>query len=224
MGCLNGSQEGYFKYSKSDEEKNFRQWEQSLGFLRNNFGSVIALVLNDARQIRTDETLKVILNRNFSPKFTDMLFSNEFFVKEVDGKKVINANKLRYLIFISTIHVCQTSFSKVYTDKAALLFGMINCDEEDESCAPIERTNTTLTKIISYMFEIAAIELSKSYLKSPYGGSGGRDQLYKKFADNKDDIVEYIIIDMFTQKGVLLEQLGFNETNSIFLKNPNVIF
>lgn len=219
MGCIQGSNENYFEYSKNDEEKHFREWEKSLGCFRTNFSALFGLLISDERVLSNYQVVKATIVRNYNEKFLSIL-ENPYFQAEGKSNK-FNSRRLQSLIFLTTIHILQSSDSKTYCDKASFLFNIINKDEELNANSPLERNNSNLVDLITEFYEISAIIMAETYLKSQHG----REEVYKKLSDNenKKDIVENILTDLFKDKaGKEINCLTFDEFNSVFVRNKNV--
>lgn len=220
MGCIQGGSENYYEYSKNDEEKYFREWEKAMGCFRNNFNSLYELLITDERAISNNSNLKALLVRNYNEKFLNIVNLPYFSDKSGDGKQVYNANKLRNLLFLTTIHIQKSNKGKVFCDKADFLFNQINKDDEKEACEPIEKSNPNLHKIIEEFYEISAIVMAELYQKQ----QSGRDEIYKKLAnkENKRCIIERILTNLFTKSGKEINTLSFDEFNSLFVNDKNV--
>lgn len=219
MGCIQGSNENYFEYSKNDEEKHFREWEKSLGCFRTNFSALFGLLISDERVLSNYQVVKATIVRNYNEKFLSIL-ENPYFQAEGKSNK-FNSRRLQSLIFLTTIHILQSSDGKTYCDKASFLFNIINKDEELNANSPIERNNSNLVDLITEFYEISAIIMAETYLKSQHG----REEVYRKLSDNenKKDIVENILTELFKDKsGKEINCLTFDEFNSVFVRNKNV--
>lgn len=223
MGCLHGIENpNYSDYTKNDEEKHFRLWEQSLGCFRNNFTALFGLLISDERTIRNFPLVKANIIRNYSEKFVEVI-QNGYFIKTSEtGKIELDSKKLQNLIFLTTIHVEQKSGSTSFCDKASFLFNVINHNEEIEANAPIERNNDNLITLVQDFYDISAIVLASEYKKTQ---SNLKDEIYRKLSDpeNKSAIIRRIIDELFKDKGGKdLDCLSFEEFNQKFYQNPNV--
>lgn len=219
MGCIHGSNENYFEYSKNDEEKHFREWEKSLGCFRNNFSALYGLLISDERVLSNYQVVRATIVRNYNDKFLSIL-ENPYFHTNGNTKK-FNSRRLQSLIYLTTIHVLITSGGKTYCDKSSYLFNTINKDEELTANSPIEKNNPNLVDIITEFYEISAIIMAETYMVT----QKGREEVYKKLSDkeNKRDIVESILNELFKDKsGKEINCLSFDEFNSFFLRNRNV--
>jgi len=218
MGCMSSSIEKYYEFSTNDEEKSIRDWERKMGFFRNSFGNIYPILITDERVVNNSELLKTLIKRNYSDNFLNEVVLNKKLQK--DGQ--IDAQKLKDLVFLSTIHIECVTGSKAFCDKASFLFSEANKDEEIEANYPIERNNIHLMNFISDLYDMSCIILPEVYLKL---AGQGREEVYTQFKNQeiKKDIISFFIKDLFTSKdGAELNTLSFDELNTKFLKSPNI--
>ncbi len=216
MGCcIPSDSEKYFEFSKNDEERDFRLWEKKLGFYRNTFKNLQALLMLDERKTSNKEVLKTVLTRNFSDSFSKLLDSA--FLKSEDGQ--IMNDKLLLLVFLASIHTLNRAGNVLYCDKALFLFTLINKRQEVEANAPLEKTNENLRKIIERLFNLSAIELYAEYAKSQ---TNIRDGMFKQIDTYKTHIIDRILNSLYESKSGELTSISFNEFNMMFMRHPNV--
>ena len=216
MGCcIPADSEKYFEYNKNDEERDFRLWEKKLGFYRNTFKNLQALLMLDERKTSNKEALKAVLTRNFSEGFSKLLDSA--FLKSEDDQ--IKNDKLLLLVFLASIHTLNRAGNVLYCDKALFLFTLINKRQEVEANAPLEKSNENLRKIIERLFDLSAIELYGEYTKSQ---SNIRDGMFKQVESYKTYIIDRILNSLFESKTGELTSISFNEFNMMFMRHPNV--
>lgn len=216
MGCcIPTDSEKYFEFTKNDEERDFRLWEKKLGFYRNTFKNLQALLMLDERKTTNKEALKVVLTRNFSDGFSKLLDSE--FLKSEDGQ--IKNDKLILLVFLASIHTLNRAGNVLYCDKALFLFTLINKRQEVEANAPIEKTNENLRKLIERLFDLSAIELYTEYSKSQ---TNIRDGMFKQIEKYRSYIIDRILNSLFESKSGELTSLSFTEFNMMFMRHPNL--
>jgi hypothetical protein len=226
MGCMNVINnlkcgELYFEDSSNGEEHNIREWEQRMGFFRNNFASVYSLLITDEKNLIDNSTFQAAVTRNFSEKFLSVILNDPYF-KTADG---YDSQKVMNLLFLSTIHIKTSTVGKqVFCDKASYLFGQINRDYEKGTNEPIERYNTHLTELLSSYYDISCVVLPEIYLKTE-DNKIEKEKSYAKFKDEKckEGILKCVKDQLFkTVKGEDMNTISFDELTSKLFKSANV--
>jgi hypothetical protein len=120
MGCLNTGRKGQENYTDSNfqEDSELRQFEVEIGGQTVFFNSVLQALCLQKDHIPI-ETVENVILKEFNPNLKKVL-QNDYFLKEINGKKYYDEKKLRLFLFLFTQESLIVA-KKEYFDKVLII-------------------------------------------------------------------------------------------------------
>lgn len=203
---------------KSNEEREIRNWEASLGCFSIEFNRCQQRIMNSRVKLPVRQVEKV-MEEEFTQEFKVFLQAEDL-QTTVDGAKYIHAEKLGYLFFLLSAQGIVYNNSTYYSDKAFFIYLRTKDREEDDLSQGIDSNNSRLKEVTRSLCQLACETIPRMYYKT----SGlSREGFLEELHSAVDGATDLAIKDLFTVGGKLqdildLKQLKgkFNEENFFF--------
>lgn len=218
MGCIQFGK-SYFDVNLADE-RDLRKFENDLDAYTIDFHQIYQKIAHELNYYNTS-FIKQILDNDFNNKFYDYLLKeSNYFHCKIDEDVMIEANKVTSLIFLLSSSGFIANKFQYYSDKAYYFYLRCSYRDDEELNRSLTKNDDSLKTFIYQLVEIACIIFPRIYYKI---NKLDEKSLIKQAEESINEIVKFIINDLFTIKGKSNETLSFNELKEKF-SNDNYYF
>jgi hypothetical protein len=197
-----------------EDEIELRKFEEELGILKNTFSDVLPRICVENEIISLTRVFESNILNEFSESLLQLIKKSDYFYREVNKQKFLDARKIKLLIFLLTRNKIISNSQLTYYDKASFIFTSVKTNEEQKLCDAIEEREANFLKLIDDIVEISCEVLVNLFREIK--GSNPEKEIFK-FAAIKPQISRMLIENIFFQKNEAKSGgLTFNELNKKF--------
>jgi hypothetical protein len=229
MGCNHTKLVTYLD-SKYSEEKQIRQWEDSLGFREMKFVEIVkefnSKLLLDGEKISFSKFENFLL-QHFRKGNSREIFRNKFFHMNDKNKVYLDSRCIKYVFLVlcplntiecSNITPTPEFNSKgYYIDKAEFIYTTIKDDDLNDESEELDKLS--VYALLESLVIISCEILPKCYIESKKQSLSSNEGYLNQLKDFTSDIVTKITDELFQGSPTI----GLNELNKKFEEDPFVI-
>ena len=210
MGCFGSTNKSYFEIDNA-EEKGIRKFEKENGSFTVDF-SFILQKLSFATDTLKQGYVKHISEKFFSPKFYNIIESNNYFKIDDNGKTYLDCKKVVALFFLLTCSSVVSNKTSAYNDKAYYLYLKGKGKQEDDLDEGLTK-DESLLNFIKLLIEVSCYGFLSSYYQIQGIEKRG---LILEIQNQIDKLADIVIDSLFTVSNNKVDVLSFKELRSKF--------